>query len=147
MPFLHILLAMLGGAVMPIQAGMNRELGGKLGSPLLATLNNFVGGTIVCLIVLLITRTPIPATEAMAGAPWWSWLGGICGVTLVLTATIAVSKIGSAGLVAALLAGQLICSLIIDHTGALGHAVRAITPLRLLGVGLLIAGMFLIQKH
>jgi transporter family-2 protein len=147
MPIFYIVLAIIGGAAMPIQAGMNRELGGHLGSPLWATLNNFVGGTLVCVLVIAATRTAIPGSIAIAGAPWWSWLGGICGVTLVLTATIAVSKIGSAGLVAALLAGQLLCSLVIDHTGALGHVVRAITPMRMLGVGMLITGMYLIQRY
>jgi bacterial/archaeal transporter family-2 protein len=147
MPFTHILLAILGGAVMPVQAGLNRELGTHLGSPLLATLNNFVGGTIAILVVCIAARVGIPDRAAFAAAPWWSWLGGLCGATLVLTSTIAVSRIGSAGLVAGLLAGQLICSLVIDQTGALNHAVRAITPMRMLGVLLLISGVVLIQRH
>lgn len=147
MPITHILLAILGGAVMPIQAGINRELGNHLGSPLLATLNNFIGGTIALLFVCIAARVGIPDRAVIASAPWWSWLGGLCGATFVLTSTIAVSRIGSAGLVAGLLAGQLICSLIIDQTGAINHAVRAITPMRLLGVALLIGGVVLIQRH
>ena len=151
MPIAYVLLAVLGGAVMPIQAGFNRELGGKLGSPLFATLNNFLGGTLLMLAVCAAAMMrggalAVPTGAAVAAAPWWSWLGGACGVTLVFSATVAVSKIGSVGVVAALLTGQLICSLVIDHWGLIGHAVREVTPTRLAGVGLVVGGMVLIQR-
>lgn len=146
MNLIFVALAMLGGAVMPVQAGFNRELGQRLGAPALATLNNFLGGSLVMLLVCALLRTGAPTLAAAASAPWWSWLGGLCGATLVLSATIAVARLGSAGLVASLLAGQLICSLAIDHFGLLGHELRALSPARALGVVLLIVGMVLIQR-
>ncbi|MGD9689384.1 MAG: DMT family transporter [Phycisphaerales bacterium] len=149
MNLVYVALAMLGGMVMPIQAGMNRELGARLGSPLYATLNNFVGGTALMVVACALAGAFGWARFTPAGvsaAPWWSWLGGVCGCTLVLTATIAVSRIGSVGLVAAIVAGQLLCSLVVDQFGLLGHAVRAITPTRVLGIGLLVAGVYLVQR-
>lgn len=144
---LAVALALLGGAVMPIQAGMNRELGDKLGSPFLATLNNFVGGSIFIFIACLFTVRTWPGAAAAGAAPWWSWLGGACGATLVLTSTIAVKHIGSVGLVASLVCGQLLCSLVVDQFGLLGHAVRAITPARVIGLVLLGVGVYLIQRR
>ncbi len=142
---LYVALAMLGGSVMPIQAGFNRELGRHFGSPMLATLNNFAGGTLIMLVACL-ALAPTPTLAAAASAPWWAWLGGACGVTLVFSSTVAVKHVGSAGLVASLLAGQLICSLVIDQFGLLGHEVRAMTLPRLLGVALLVGGLVLIQR-
>lgn len=146
MQLVYVLLAILGGAVMPIQAGMNRELGTNVGSPFLATLNNFVGGTLLMFVVCLAAGVKWPTGAQIASAPWWSWLGGICGCTLVFAATVAVSRIGSVGVVAALLTGQLIVSLIIDQFGLLGHDVRTISPGRAVGLLLLVGGVYLITS-
>ncbi len=75
-------------AVMPVQAGMNRELGSHLGSPLLATLNNFVGGSLIML-VLCAVFAPGPGRPRRSPQP----RGGRGSVEsadapLVLTATI-----------------------------------------------------------
>ncbi len=145
MTALYFLIAFIAGAVTPLQAGINGALRDKLGHPLHATMANFVGGSIFVALLVLIFRVPIPATAAIASAPWWSWTGGICGVTLVCGSIIAVQKLGYAGLVIGILAGQVVCSLVMDHFGVLGIAVREITPVRLIGVVLVIGGVALIQ--
>lgn len=43
--------------------------------------------------------------------------------------------------------GQLLASLIIDHFGLFGGLKIAISPARLLGVILLLAGLFFVQKE
>lgn len=144
---IFVLVAMLGGAVTPFQAGMNRELGGHLGSPVLATLNNFVGGSVLAALAALAIRTAWPSGHAAGSAPWWSWLGGVGGFTLVLCSTIAVSRLGSTGLVVALVAGQLACSVVIDHFGLINHAVREVTLPRVAGLLLVGAGVVLVTRY
>ena len=50
---------------------------------------------------------------------------------------------------AAVMTGQTVAAFLIDHFGLLGNPKSAASPLRLLGVGLLIAGVFVIvqAKH
>ena len=48
-------------------------------------------------------------------------------------------------LVAVVLIGQMLAAIVIDHYGLLGLEQQSITPLRMLGVLLLIAGVILIR--
>ncbi len=49
-------------------------------------------------------------------------------------------------MIGAVIAGQLIGSVALDHFGALGLPQQAISPGRALGIAFLIAGVFLIRK-
>lgn len=142
----YIFLAMLGGAVTPLQAGVNARLGRELGAAWFGTWANFVVGAIAATIIAVVIRVPMPTGAALAGAPWWAWLGGLCGVTLVFSATTSVPHLGYAGLVLAIVAGQVLASLALDHWGVLAAAPKPISLNRLLGVGLVIAGMVLVQR-
>ena len=50
-------------------------------------------------------------------------------------------------LVALVLAGQLIVALIVDQFGILGYPQIAVTPTRLLGAALLLAGALLVMRR
>jgi bacterial/archaeal transporter family-2 protein len=55
-------------------------------------------------------------------------------------------RLGAATFVAALVAGQMIMSLVIDQFGWVGFAEHAISPLRLLGAALVVGGVILVQR-
>jgi bacterial/archaeal transporter family-2 protein len=57
---------------------------------------------------------------------------------------VTVRELGAGGVVAATVCSQLIVSLILDRLGVLGLSQTAITPRRLAGVALLIAGTVLL---
>ena len=54
-------------------------------------------------------------------------------------------RIGVAKMTALIVAGQVIVSMILDHQGWLGLAVREITPLRVAGGALVVAGVTLVN--
>lgn len=62
------------------------------------------------------------------------------------SAAFSVPQIGVAAWVAAVIAGQLICAMMLDQFGAFGQVVREITPLRLLGAFFLVTGVVLIRR-
>ena len=64
----------------------------------------------------------------------------------VALAAFAVPRIGVATYISALIAGQLTAAIFYDHFGLFGQAVREITPLRLLGVLFMGAGVYLIRR-
>jgi transporter family-2 protein len=55
-------------------------------------------------------------------------------------------RLGAATLVAALVAGQMVASLALDHFGWVGFTVHPIDPWRLLGAALIVGGVVLVQR-
>jgi len=142
-----MLTALLAGALMPVQAGINARLRGFLGDPLLASLVSFAVGTVVLLGVVVVTRVPLPTLAMAAEAPWWSWLGGSLGAFFVAVTVILAFKLGATGLMAWIIAGQLIGSVLLDQYGVIGFAVREVSWQRLAGVALLFAGAVLVNEY
>ncbi len=140
-----LLFALAGGMALSLQAGLNGGLGRVLGHPLWATLASLTVSIATVVPIMLILRLKLPAAENAAAAPWWQWLGGVLGALYVTAALAATPKLGVTTAVAAVITGQLVMSLILDHFGLIGLARQPIDLPRLAGVGLLLAGLFLIR--
>ncbi len=81
----------------------------------------------------------------MSGSPWWVWTGGLLGVVFVLVSLGLVNRLGAAFLFALVVVGQMLASLVIDHYGLFGVSEHTVSPLRILGVMLLLGGVVLIR--
>lgn len=68
------------------------------------------------------------------------------GALIVLAATLLAPKLGSAPFQALVIGGQLVTSVALDHFGALGFQEHPAGVLRLVGLALMLAGVFLIAK-
>lgn len=147
MRFMSMLIALVAGMLMPVQAGVNARLRDFLGDPVLASLVSFAVGTVVLFFYALATRVPLPTMAAAAQAPVWTWLGGALGAFFVAVSVILAFKLGATGLMAWIIAGQLVASVLLDQTGALGFAVREITWPRAVGVALLLGGALLVNEY
>ena len=77
---------------------------------------------------------------------WYYLLGGFLGAIYVLNALIAVSAIGAGGVAAATVFGQLTAAVAIDRLGLFGLDQTPISPERLVGVVLLLAGTVLVVR-
>jgi bacterial/archaeal transporter family-2 protein len=145
-PVVAILLAALAGAGIACQSGTNAVLGRMLGHPMWASFWQFAAGTVLIMAIMVALRVPYPAFAATAaGAPWWVWIGFITGSYFVVSALSLAPVIGVGGFIAALVAGQMIASLVLDHYGLVGLAVRPITLARAAGAAFIILGVLLIQ--
>ncbi len=146
-----ILAAVAAGMMIPAQAAFNAEFASHSGHPIHGAITNFLVGLSALVLAsagfVILGKSPLPDVgEALRSAPWWAWLGGFCGATLVLTGVLAARPLGAATLVACLVVGQLLSSVLLDHTGVLGYAKVSLSPMRLAGVALLIIGLVLIQR-
>lgn len=146
MPFL-VLVAALIGIVLPVQSGVNAQLRGAIGSPLLAAFISFAVGTVALLALNLAFRTALPTGVTLRALPWWNWIGGLLGAIYVFSAILLAPRLGAATLIAAIVCGQMVTSLILDHFGWVGYAQQSVTPARLLGALCIIAGVVLIQRR
>jgi transporter family-2 protein len=141
-----LLLAFLAGALLPVQTGINVQLRGLLGQPLAATAVSFVVGTIGLAMLVAGLRVPVPVAAAWERGAWWPWTGGLLGAVYIVAAIVLAPRLGAATLVAALVAGQMVASLLLDHYGWVGFAVHPVSPLRILGAALVVGGVVLVQR-
>jgi bacterial/archaeal transporter family-2 protein len=141
----YLLFGFAAGAMLPFQFGINAQLAHWLDSPLRATLVSFAVGTLALLAVALVFVRGLPAGDRVADAPWWAWAGGFLGAFYVLGSVVTAPKLGAATLVAVILAGQAVASLLVDHFGWVGFDENPITPGRLAGMGLVAAGVALVR--
>lgn len=142
------LLGILSGAFIAVQAPINAQLARGLGLPVAAAAFSFLSGAVVlALISAVVTRSQDIALDWRAPAPWLFVTGGLLGAAYVTISTILIPRIGAAALMAFLVAGQLIASMLLDRIGFLGMAVREISVGRLAGAVLLMAGALLVRLY
>jgi bacterial/archaeal transporter family-2 protein len=140
-------LALFAGLLLPLQAGINSELRSGLGDPLLATLASFLVGTVGLALVLVAARVPVPSATTLATPSWWQWSGGLLGAVYILVSIVVAPRLGAATMIATIVAGQMLASLLLDHFGLVGYVPHALNGWRLLGAALVIGGAILIQRH
>ncbi len=139
--WIAVLLIVLGGAAVAVQAPVNGALGRSLQSPLVAATVSFGVG-----FAALLALSLLGSGGAMAGlgdVPFWQFAGGLLGAFYVWAMVSTISTLGVVTALAALILGQLGAALLIDHVGAFGVAVQPMSPRRLLAVALVAAGLVL----
>jgi transporter family-2 protein len=144
MPVALYLLAFTAGVVLIVQVGVNMTLRSSLGAPVVATLVSFLVGSVALVVFLWLSRATWPARAQWLAIPWWAWFGGILGALYVVSTIIVGPRLGAAALLALIVLGQLVTSLLVDHFGWLGFPQHSLTALRLLGALLLFGGVLLI---
>jgi transporter family-2 protein len=140
------LIAALVGAGLTVQVGMNATVRLAIGSPVLAAIVNFVIG-LAALVLVAVASGARWAPGSTAAIPAWAWFGGLLGATYVASTTVLGPRLGAAALLALTLSGQMVAALIVDHYGVLGFPQSPVTPARLLGAALLVAGVLLIMRR
>ncbi len=141
---LAVMLTAVAGGLIALQAPINAGLGKTTGS-LPAALVSFVVGT-VALAAIVVLSGKAGGLGSTFDVSWYYLLGGLLGAVYVANALIAVSAIGAGGVAAATITGQLTASVAIDRFGWFGLDEVALTPERLLGVGLLLVGTILVVR-
>jgi transporter family-2 protein len=143
---LLLLLALAAGVLLPVQAGVNAQLRSAVGSPLTAALVSFLVGTAGLVTAGVILRAPMALRAAWTVTPGWYWVGGLIGALYVVATIVLAPRLGAATMTAAIVAGQMIASLLLDQYGLLGFPIHAISGLRVLGAALVIVGVILVQR-
>jgi transporter family-2 protein len=146
MYFWFCVLAVLAGTLVPLQAGLNAQLRFRLDSPHYATLVSVLVSLLGITLFCLIARLPIPNPALVAQVPWWVWTGGIVGVVYVFMVLVLAPKLGATALIASIIGGQVLCSVVLDHWGLIGFIQHPLNVGRAIGIVLLFGGVILIQR-
>jgi transporter family-2 protein len=146
MAIFWILLGVISGACIAVQAPINARLGAGLGLPFAAAGVSFLAGAIilgiVTFVVAWLTQTTI---HWSAPAPWLFVAGGALGTVYVTSAVVLTPQIGAAAVMGLAVTGQLLAGLAVDKFGFLGAPMHEISLGRIAGAVLLVAGAVMIR--
>lgn len=141
----YVALAAAAGACIALQASANGKFRQNIGSPLFATFFSICGTILTACAAMALIRPPVPSADALRQTPWWNWIGGPLGALIVLAGATLVSELGAALFIASVVAGQLLCSLLLDHFALLGLPEQPLTPGRVIGAVLVVTGVVCVK--
>ena len=123
-----VILAIIGGATLSVQAALNGRLGGNVGVFKSAFLTFSVGALITALLIFFFEPNH---TVTLMDVPKWQLLGALCGVPYIVIMVVAVQRIGTAVATVAVIFGQLSMSILIDNFGWLGNEAISLSGTRI----------------
>lgn len=125
-------VVVLAGFLIALQQALNGRVRAVTGQASVATLNNFVVGTVALAAVALVVAlaSGLPARTWPGPARWYLYLGGPIGASFVAVAAVVVRQLGVLRLGLATIAGQLLGALALDLAApATGRGIAAGTVL------------------
>jgi transporter family-2 protein len=137
--------ALACGCAIAVQAAANGRLGRNLGDPPWAAVLSLIGSFSVTMLLVAAVRPPAPTAAAMRNTEWWNWVGGPLGVVVVASGAILPPRLGAAAFICLVVAGQMLCSLALDHFGLMGLAEARLSVGRVAGVLLIAAGVVCVK--
>jgi bacterial/archaeal transporter family-2 protein len=140
------LMVVVAGTAIGAQAPINKELARSVGTFQAATIS-FAIGFALLVGICAVAAGGFSGMKDVGQAPWWALLGGACGVAIVSASIVGVGQLGAGGVTAAVVAGQLTASVVIDQYGLLGVEKQSLTLVKIVGIALLAIGVYLIVRE
>ncbi|MGC4023656.1 MAG: DMT family transporter [Cyclobacteriaceae bacterium] len=142
----YYLLAFVSGLLIAVQAGVNSQLRIVIQHPILAALISFLVGSVLLVGVYLFSTKAATPISSLSTVSWWKLTGGVFGAIYIFSMILIAPKIGAANALGFVIAGQLLCAVVLDHFGWVGFPVKEISWVRIIGVITIILGVYLVQK-
>ncbi len=131
-------LAILAGVLVSLSRQVNGRLALSTSAMESSFWNHIFGLAFITIVALLVGG--LFAGDPGA-SPWWAYLGGPVGVIFIAAGSWLIARIGAAQTALLIIAGQMIFGVLLDMImGAPGDLWA-----RTLGVGLILAGMWVAQ--
>lgn len=143
MIYIMLLVVIFAGAVLCAQSSINGRLGSEVGV-LESSWLTFVMGTLISFLIAFFFEPHYSLN--LFTAPRWQLTGAFFGVAYMLIVVFAMPRLGAAATTVAVISGQLVMSLFIDHFGWFSNAVIAMDESRFAALSLLAIALFCIYK-
>jgi len=138
-----LFIAALSGLTMAFQGTLNTFLSRYIGL-LEATLAVHLVGLAFVSLLLFGFNLGEGKLALFARAPYYSYLGGILSVIIVIGVMKSIPKVGVAAATTAIILGQVLTAGMIDHTGLFGMEKLSFNWCRALGTVFMAGGAWLI---
>jgi transporter family-2 protein len=136
-------LGILTGGLIAVQSVLNSSLGQRIGN-----LGSVLVLTFISVVVLVALIFAVPSTADLNNLPrlseWYLYFGGVMGVAILAIPIYLVPKIGTASTLIAIVLGQSMFALLIDHFGLLASPRIEVNLARGIGVFLVAVGAYLV---
>jgi bacterial/archaeal transporter family-2 protein len=140
------ILMVVAGGFIALQSPINSRLGHAVGA-LQGAFVSFAVGTVVLFVAATLARGGLGRIGAVGDVSAIYLTGGILGAGYVTMALLSVRSLGTGGVIAATIAGELTVAVLIDQFGWFGVTQQVLTPTRLVGIVLLALGVLLVVKN
>jgi len=140
---LIVLVGLAGGIAVGLQSPLASMLSQRLGV-FESVFIVHVGGAMVALVPLLIYGGGRLAQ--WRSVPWYALGAGVFGLVVLSAVSYTIPRIGVAAAIVTIVAGQILLSALLDHFGWLGAAVRPLDAPRVLGLVVVMLGVWLTVK-
>lgn len=144
MKAIFVIIAVFGGMLLGVQTPINGALGKRVGGIEGALVSFAVGVICLSFVVLLFGKGNL---SQITHVPKVWLIGGALGATAVTCSILAVQGLGVAGTLSAAVFGQILVGLLIDHFGLLGVTKTPLDLSRVLGVLLMMGGLYLVLRQ
>lgn len=141
-----LVVAVLGGAFAALQSSVNGVLSRKIGMAATVSLSTVVF-TVICAFYLTwdAYQEKVPWNKLRDVQPA-EYLSGVFGFLLVLCMATAFPRLGALYSIVLMILGQCLTALVIDQFGLLGMPVQAVSLTRVAAIGLILGGVFLLNR-
>lgn len=134
-------LLLLGGMAIAAQSSINGSLSVRTDVVTTAWLANVVAAIILWFLVIFFEP---PQAQTMFSIPPWQLSGALFGTFSMVAIVIGVPRIGTAATIVAVIAGQIIMGLLVDHFGWFGNSQIVLDYKRTAAIALLAGALYLI---
>ncbi len=139
----YAIIMLVAGIGIPILAALNAALGARIGSPAVAATVLFAVAFGATAIVMLATGPQ--AMTKIVSAPKHLLLAGLLVAFYVLSMTHVAPHFGVGNAVFFVLLGQLVSAAAIDHFGLFGAQLSPLNWVRITGISVMAAGVWITQ--
>lgn len=130
---IYIIVALIAGAITIVSNTINASLGKAVGT-FVGVFFNYISGLLL-VVLLLITTTP---TLVVSGhIPFYAYLGGVVGVSVVALSNFVIPKIPIAYVTILIFVGQIFTGFIIDF-----FVYESLSPFKILGGVVVAIGVY-----
>jgi transporter family-2 protein len=137
---LIIVVGLAGGIAVGLQSPLASMLTQRLG-PFESVFIVHAGGALAALIPLLILGGG--RLGQWRSVPWYALFAGAFGLVVIMAISFMIPRIGVAGSIITVVAGQLLVGTLLDHFGWLGAVERPLDGSRLIGLAVVMLGVWL----
>ena len=139
---LIILIGLAGGVAVGLQSPMASMITQRLGL-FESVFIVHIGGALIALIPLIFYGSRLREWRSV---PWYVLGAGVFGLIVIASISYMIPRVGVAASITTIVAGQLLVGTILDHYGLLGAAVKPLDVTRILGLGVVLMGVWLTVK-
>ena len=137
---LLIIAAVIGGVTVALQAQMMGLLDKGIGTLEGVFITYAGGGLLITLAMIFMGGGNLGAWQRV---PWYAYSSGALGLVIVGAIGYSAPRLGLVATFTIIVSSQFVVAALIDHFGVLGATTRPLDLSRMLGMALLLAGIWL----